>query len=87
MSGFTAGVYIIGGVAHTENIIPWCTQYIANLLFFLVVCCQSCLGGGWSVPLEIFEGVWGKLSAFFVSDVTTQEPKTKGGKGQDKQVY
>lgn len=78
-------VCIMGGAAHIEQVISRCGVYIANL-FFLVVCCQSCLGGGWSVPLENFEGVWGKLSAFFVSEVTVQEPKTKGGKGQDKQV-
>lgn len=76
----------MGSGAHTEQVIPRSIVYVANLLFFLVVYCQSHLGGGWSVPVENFEGVWGKLSAFFVSDVTVQEPKTKGGKGQDKQV-
>lgn len=75
-----------GCAAHIEQVIPWHMVYIASLLFFLVVCCQNHLGGGCSVPLENFEGVGGKLSAFFVSDVTVQEPKTKGGKGQDKQV-
>ena len=55
----------MGGAVHTEQVIPRCMVYVANPLFFLVVLCQSRLGGGWSVPLESFEGVCGKLSAFF----------------------
>lgn len=69
----------MGSAAYIEQVIPRPTVYIANLLFFLVVCCQSHLGGGWSEPLESFEGVCGE-TAFFVFDVTVQESQHKGRK-------
>lgn len=75
----------MGSAAYIEQVIPRPTVYIANLLFFLVVCCQSHLGGGWSEPLESFEGVCGKLlSLCLMSPCKNQN--TKEGKGQDKQV-
>lgn len=50
------GVCITGGSVHIEQLIPWCTVYIANF-FFLVLSCQSPKDGGWSVTLTNFEGL------------------------------
>lgn len=75
----------MGSAAYIERVIPRPTVYIANLLFFLVVCCPNHLGGGWSEPLENFQGVCGKLRSLCLMSLYKNQ-NTKEGKGQDKHV-